>query len=194
MHDLSQFSNGFRLDPIVKGSPQALVVLLHDRGAWATPIKPIAMRWAMAVPTTTFITLDGVEQLEPGSLRIPSTVLDGDTESALIDRATRSLEPVLEDQLRSFRLNADRLVLVGFGYGGTLALHMSVEQGWRCAGVLAFSAKLIRPLPRVVGVAHRVRLIGCAGDAAHSSLRDDVALLTARGVDTRGVLLSGCRA
>ena len=51
--------------------------------------------------------------------------------------------------------------------------------------------RLIRPLPRVVSVAHRVQLIGCAGDAAHSSLREDVALLTARGIDTRGVLLSG---
>jgi hypothetical protein len=43
----------------------------------------------------------------------------------------------------------------------------------------------------MVRVAHKVRLIACLGDAAHSSLRDDVALLTARGIDTRGVLLSG---
>src|SRR6202030_4010568 len=99
---------------------------------------------------------------------------------------TRNLEPVLEGQLRAFRLNADRLVLVGFGNGGTIALFMSVHQGWRCAGVLAFAAKMIRPLPRVVRVAHKVRLIECARDAAHSNLRDDVALLTARGIDTRG--------
>jgi pimeloyl-ACP methyl ester carboxylesterase len=165
--------------------------MLHDRGASATPLKPIATRWATAVPTTAFIALDAIGQLQPGSLHLTNTTLDGETELALIDRATRNLKPALEDQLRAFRLHADRLVFVGFGYGGTLALHMSVHQGWRCAGVLAFSAKLIRPLPRVVSVAHKVRLIGCAGDAAHSSLREDVALLTAREIDTRGVLLSG---
>jgi predicted esterase len=185
----SQFSNGFRLDPIVKGSPQALVALLHDRGASATSLKPVAMRWAMAVPTTAFIALDGIEQLEPDSLRFPNPVLN--TELALIESATRSLEPVLADQLRSFRLNADRLVFAGFGYGGTLALHSSLHQGWRCGGVLAFAAKLIRPLPRIVSVAHKVRLIGCAGSEGHNSLRDDVTLLTARGIDTRGVVLGG---
>jgi hypothetical protein len=46
-------------------------------------------------------------------------------------------------------------------------------------------------VPRIVRVAHKVRLIACVGDEAHSSLRDDVALLTARGIDTRGVVLSG---
>jgi hypothetical protein len=81
---------------------------------------------------------------------------------------------------------------VGFGYGATLALYMLVRhQGWRYAGVLAFGAKLIRPVPRIVRGAHKVRLIACLGDNAHSSLRDEVALLTARGIDTRGVVLSG---
>jgi hypothetical protein len=37
-----KFSNGFHLDAISKGSPQALVVMLHDRGTSATPLEPVA--------------------------------------------------------------------------------------------------------------------------------------------------------
>src|ERR1700674_1570988 len=110
----SQLSRVFRLDPIAKGSRHALVVMLHDRGASAMPLESIATRWATAVPTTAFIALDAIGQLEPGSLHLTNAFLDSDTELALIDRATRNLEPVLEDQLRAFRLHADRLVFVGF--------------------------------------------------------------------------------
>jgi predicted esterase len=187
-----QFSPVFRLDPIATGSPQALVVMLHNRGASAPPLYPVATRWATSVPTTAFVALDGIEQLEPASSDHPEhAMIDGDSELPQIDRAARNLEPALESQLRSLRLNASRLVLVGFGYGGTVALHMVLHQGWNCAGVLAFAAKLMRPLPRGVRVSHKVRLIGRGGDVCHSSLREDVALLTARGIDTRGVLLSG---
>ena len=188
----TQFSQGLHLDPIASGSPEALVVMLADRGSSAAPLKPVATRWARTVPTTVFIALDGIEQLEPVSFDHPEHArLDGHAEFTLIDPAARNLESDLERQLRSLRLNPSRLVLVGFGFGGTLALHMVLHQGWSCAGVLTFAAKLIRPLPRVVGTVNKVRLIGCVGDVGHSSMRDDVTLLTQRGIDTRGVLLSG---
>jgi predicted esterase len=223
-----QFSHGFRLDPVAKGSPEAVVVLLRDVGDSAAEVTPVAARWATTVPTTAFIVLDGITQLDPLSCGLPPhTMLDLDAcvEPTVLDRATRHLEPLLENQLRSCQLDASRLVLVGFGYGGTLALHLLLRQGWSCAGVLAFAAKLTRPLPRILRVDYKVRLIefvgefpdkpavlpvyncasprlvgmpptgalSCVGDRHidHSSLRDDVALLTARGIDTRGVLLAG---
>jgi predicted esterase len=182
-----RFSHGFRLDPIAGGSPEALVVLLHDVGAGAATLAPVAARWAAAVPTTTFIALDGTQQLHPYPLE------HGASAAALLDRATQLLAPLLERQLRSRRLEADRLVLVGFGLGGTLALHMALHGAQSCAGVLAFAAKLVRPPPRILRVDHKVRLIAYGGDSdgGHGTLRDVVAALTARGVDTRGVVLAG---
>jgi predicted esterase len=188
-----QFSHGLRLDPIAKGSPEALVILLHDLGASAATLTPIAARWATSVPTTAFIALDGIEQLDPSSSGLPPHTIDPSAEPTVLDRAARHLEPLLEHQLGSCRLDASRLVLVGFGHGGTLALHVLLRQGWSCAGVLAFAAKLTRPLPRILRVGYKVRLMECVGDGhvGHSSLRDVVALLTARGIDTRGVSLAG---
>jgi phospholipase/carboxylesterase len=181
-----EFSRGFRFDPFDKRGPEALVVLLHDLGTGATRLIPIAGRWAPSVSTTAFVALNGIEQPHP-----PSQY--GSTEPAILDRAARQLEPVLEQQLRERRLDQSRLVLTGFGYGGTLALHMLLRRGWNCAGVLAFGAKLPRPLPRDLRVDRKVRLIECVSDRhlGRARLRDSVASLTTRGIDARGVLLVG---
>jgi hypothetical protein len=183
-----QFPEGLRLDPVAKRSPEALVVILPDVGASAAALAPIAARWASAVPTTAFMALEVLEIDGPSG--DPPDIA---TEPVALDRAARRLEPLLERQLDFCRLDASRLVLVGFGHGGTLALHMVLHQGWSCAGVLAFTARLVRPLPRLLRIGRKVRLIECVppGPATRSSLRHVVALLTARGIDARGVLLGG---
>lgn len=190
-----QYSKGLSLSPIVRGWPEALVVLLHHVGDSATTLTPFAARWATTVSTTAFLVLDGMEQLDPPARGLsPRPMVDRGAvaEPKELDRAARQLVPLLEQQLRSRRLDASRLVLVGFGYGGTLTLHLLLRRAWSCAGVLAFAAKLTGPLPRIFRVDHKVRLIGCAedGDGAQST-GDVVALLTARGIDTRGVVLPG---
>jgi hypothetical protein len=175
----TRFPNGLRLNPLAQGSPEALVVLLHDVGASAASLTPIAARWAATVPTTAFIALDGITR-------------SGLSLQASVDREARALEPVIQHQLLSSRLDVSRLVLVGFGYGGTLALHMFLRQDWSRAGVLTFSAKLMRPLPRILSVSHKVRLVEDERHRhnGHGSLRDVVGLLSARGIDARGVLLA----
>src|SRR5882672_3273776 len=183
-----QFPHGLRLNPIAMGSPEVLVVLLHDFGESAATLTPIAARWATTVPTTAFTALDGIERLDPTSGGLPRHTI-ASADPTVLDRAARHLVPLLEQQLRACRLDASRLVLAGFGYGGTLALHMLLHQGWHCAGVLAFAARLTRPLPRILRVDRKVRLIECVDDpqVRHGSLRDAVALLAARGIDARGV-------
>jgi predicted esterase len=192
----TQLSHGFWPDPIAEESPEALVVLLHDLGASAAALTPISVRWAPTVPTTAFIALDGIEQVDSPSRDLPPHTmldLDDNAEPTVLDRATRHLERLLEQKLRSCRLDASRLVLVGFGYGGTLALHLLLRHGWSCAGVLAIASKLVRPLPRILRVDQKIRLIEFAADDhdGNRSLRDVLALLTGRGIDARGVLLAG---
>jgi predicted esterase len=137
------------------------------------------------MPRSVFVALDGIEQLEPPSY--------GSTEPIVLDRAARNLKPLVHQQLRTFRLDASRFVLAGFGYGGTLALHMALRLGLSCAGVVAFGAKLMHPLPRILRVDNKVRLIESAEDhhIGHRRLRDGAAALAARGVDTQEVVLVG---
>jgi phospholipase/carboxylesterase len=191
-----RFSHGFRLNPIAEGSPEALVVMLHDFGASAPVLTSMVARWAAAVPTTSFILLDGVEQLgllSRGLAPHMNSYRDSGTEPTRLNRAARRLEAVFDEQLCSHGFDTGRVVLVGVGLGGTVALHMVLNHGWGCAGVLAFVAKPTGPLPRLLRIDSKVRLIKCLGDGHldHTSLHDVVASLSARGVDTRGVLLGG---
>jgi pimeloyl-ACP methyl ester carboxylesterase len=181
-------SHGLRLEPILTGSPAALVVLQSDRDASAASLAPIAARWAMSVPTTAFLALETIEP--PDVCPDAAAQLE---DPAMLERSAERLASLLKQQLRIYRLDASRVVLVGFGSGGTLALHLTLRQGWRCAGVLAFAGKLARPLPRLISIGHKVRLIGRLedDDGAEGSLRETVALLCARGIDARGVLLTG---
>lgn len=181
-----QFSHAVRRDPLAGGTAEALVVLLHDFGASAEALAARTRIWATAAPTTAFVAVAGHERTEEST--------DGaERETRRLADAKRELLPLLDRQLRSYRLTADRAVLVGIGYGGTLALHMALNRGWICAGVLAYGAKLIRPLPRIMTSDTKVRLIECLDDhsVGYASVRDLVLLLTARGIDIRGVLLAG---
>jgi phospholipase/carboxylesterase len=191
-----RISHGLRLDPIAGGSAEALVVLLHDRGQSAVTLTPVAARWAATVPMTAFVALDGLEQLDPPDDGFRwHTILDvdGGALPVVLDRAARHLEPLLEQQMHFWRLDAARVVLVGFGQGGTVALHLLLRCGWSCAGALAFSATPMRPLPRIIRVDGKVRLIESLEnrDIDHAGLRDAVTSLVVRGVDARGVVLAG---
>jgi phospholipase/carboxylesterase len=191
-----RFSDGFRLDPIVEGLPEALVVLLHDFGASASALIPIAERWAAMVPTTSFVALDGIEQPDrPSSGLSPHAAPGPDVGdgAAVLDRAAPRLELLLDQQLRAYQLRPGRLVLAGFGYGGTLALHMLLRRGLHCAGILAFAAKPMPPLSQNFNADCKVRLIHSMKDhhLGGSSIGEAVALLVACGIDARGVLLAG---
>src|SRR5882757_9070150 len=59
------FSPGFQLNPVAKGSPKALVLLLRDAGTAIETVASVAARWAASVPAAAFVALDGIRQIEP---------------------------------------------------------------------------------------------------------------------------------
>jgi predicted esterase len=185
-----KMSRGHWLDPIAGGPPEAVAVLLHDHEQSTDALLAVAERWAVTVPTTSFVVLDNLEQIDPppcvGRWRAMLDLESG-AEPLVLDRVARHLEPLLAP------LDADRLVLVGFHHGGTVALHLALRHGWSCAGVLAFSPRLARPLPRTMRIDAKIRLVESVENrhVGHADLRDAVASLAARGVDVRGVLLAG---
>jgi hypothetical protein len=61
----TQFFYGFRLDPITKGSPGALVIPRHDLGARAATLTPVAVPRAKTVPTTGLLAHNGTKQFNP---------------------------------------------------------------------------------------------------------------------------------
>ncbi len=161
-----RYSDGLLLDPIIEGPPEALVVLLHDSGDVAKTLSPVAAEWAMAIPRTAIMVPEGAEQHDPPPTEAHSQtkMSSGDHDTAELDCAARRLEPLIARQLHACRLDASRAILAGFGYGGTLALHIGLRRSPNYAGILAFAGKPGGTL---------------------------VTSLVGHGIDARGVLLAG---
>jgi len=174
----AQFSQGFRLNPVAKGSPKALVALLRHPGTSIETVASVAARWALSVPAAAFIGFEDIERADQASDAVRQTIVDpgSGAEPELLDGAARSLAPLVTQELRARRLDASHLVLVGFGSGGTLALHLVLRQGWSCAGVLAFAPTPTDPPPRTVRRNHKIRLIDSVSNSsgAHAGARDVV--------------------
>jgi predicted esterase len=186
----TRFSHGHRLAPIAGGPAKATAVLLHDFDGSTETLLAVAGRWATTVPATAFVAFDSIQRLDPpacGRRWHAMLDLDAGAEPIVLERTARHLEPLLAE------LDTSRLVLVGFRQGGTVALHLVLNHGRSCAGILAYSPRLTQPLPRMIRVDAKIRLIESVESrhVGHADLRDAVAALAARGIDARGVLLAG---
>jgi phospholipase/carboxylesterase len=192
--DWTRFSRGHRLDPIAGGPPDAVVVLLHDMGQSTATLRAVVARWAAAVPTTAFVAFDGIELRDPPPRDDePPGKPDPDPEPRVLDRIARDLAPLIAEEQRFWEIGARRLVLVGFHRGGTVALHLALDHGCSCAGVLAFSPGLSPAACPSIRTDAKIRLIeSCeTNDVDHAGLRDAVASLAAHGIDARGAVLNG---
>lgn len=173
-----QFSQGLWQAPSAEQSPKVLAALLHDLGDSVTNLTPAVARWAPNMAATAFISPAAHDTMvgeKPGQ----------------IEHLARQTMPQLARQLRFYHLDASRLVLIGFGYGGRLALQLLLQS--RCAGALTFAAQLTRPLPRAGEINGKVRLVEYAGAdrSGYSSMRNVMSSLVTHGVDARGVVLGG---
>ena len=175
----TQYSQDMIVGPAAEGAPEVLAVLLHDRGVSRQTARSVAARWAAAVPTTAFLIPACSD--EDGHGTAP--------DAALLDAEARRLMPLIVRYLRAYRLDPSRLVLIGCGLGGTLALHLGLRRGLAEAGLLAFAATLtdaLWPAGRTTG---KVRIIACAEaqEAARTRLGAFMDELIGRSVDVRGV-------
>ena len=169
------------LDPVAQGAPEVLAILLHDKCLSAETARAVAVRWAKAVPTTAFLIVES-----------PATVPDGADDAAALDRVARLLLPVIGRHLRAFRLGLNRLVLIGCGEGGTLALHFGLRDGFWQAGVLAIAPRLNSDLARTGRTSGKIRIIAYTEDRepGDSTLGEFMGFLIGRSIDVRGAVMT----
>jgi len=172
--------------PAAEGVPNVLAVLLHDRLVSRQTARAVASRWAATVPTTAFLIPACCDRVGRGSL--PGTAVPL---AAVLDAEARRLTPLIVRYLHAYRLDPSRLVLIGCGLGGTLALHLGLRRGLVEAGVLAFAATLTNALWPAGVTTGKVRIITCADEqeVARPRLGAFMDELISRGVDVRGVAM-----
>lgn len=157
--------DGPRREP--RATPSALVVLLHGYGANGDDLIALADGWRRFLPQAVFVAPNGPQTIPgmPGALQwFPLTMRDPSEYWRGVVSAQPGLDRFLDAELARYRLDARRLVLVGFSQGTMLALHVGLRRPGSPACVVGYSGLLAGP-EHLPGIAARPPVLLIHGEA-----------------------------
>jgi phospholipase/carboxylesterase len=125
--------------------PREVIVFLHGLGSNGAIIDPLRSRLQSSFPRALIAAPDAPEPnpLGPDARQWwAHTDFKPRSLAAGVKRAAPALNRFLDTVLAATALGDDRLVLVGFSQGATLALHAGLTRRKRVGAVLAYSGVL----------------------------------------------------
>jgi phospholipase/carboxylesterase len=134
------------MPPAAGGKPNALVVLAHGYGSNGEDLIGLAPFWAKALPHAQFVSPNAPEPLPgmPGAYQWWG-MGQRDPGGAGLQRAAKSFNTFLDEELYRYGLDESRLALAGFSQGTMMALHVGLRRQRPLAGILGFSGMMMNP-------------------------------------------------
>lgn len=137
--------------------PKYLVIFLHGYGANGENLINLSHEFCYALPDAHYISPNAIEPWEGGFPHSYQwfTLRKGDDRYGLFDvtqgikNANQILAKFVREQLTRFNLTPEKLFLVGFSQGATMAMYQGFISSKKPAGVISFSGKVI--LPKMLG-------------------------------------------
>jgi phospholipase/carboxylesterase len=138
--------NGPRLAPFSKSTPRQLVILAHGYGSNGDDLIGLASMWHRSLPDAAFVAPNapfpcmgaGFQWWGLSSLS-PADMLAG------VKMAAPIFNAFIDEELASYGLADDDLLLVGFSQGTMLSLHVAPRRARPVAGIVGFSGMLVAP-------------------------------------------------
>jgi phospholipase/carboxylesterase len=138
-------------------NPKYLVIFLHGYGANGENLLDLYHEFKRVLHDAHFISPNAIQPWEGG---FPDAYqwfsLYGGTErKALaqiahdIQNSNKILQSFIEEQLARFKLDYDKLFLVGFSQGAMMAIYQGFIMPKKPAGIISFSGRIV--LPEMVG-------------------------------------------
>jgi len=144
---MSNSLDGPRLEP--RGRPaSALVVLLHGYGANGDDLIALGESWRGMLPDAAFVAPNApqaIPGMHGGLQWFPLTMRDPGERWRGAVAARPELDRFLDAELARYRLDARRLVLVGFSQGTMMALHVGLRRAAAPAAIVGYSGLLAGP-------------------------------------------------
>ena len=138
--------DGPRIEP--RGTPNALVVLLHGYGANGDDLIALGDAWRSRLPDVVFVAPNAPEEIPGmhGGLQwFPLTMRDPGEYGRGVAAVQPVLDRFLDAELGRYRISPDRLVLAGFSQGCMIALHAGLRRPTAPAAVVGLSGLLAGP-------------------------------------------------
>ena len=138
--------SGPELEPISGGKAKQLVLLLHGLGADGNDLIGLAPEFSDVLPDAHFIAPNAPFQCDMSPYgyqwfslldRNPKIVLEGVKEAAPI------LNKFIDESLKRFGLDDNKLALIGFSQGTMMSLYVAPRRSKACAGVVGYSGALV---------------------------------------------------
>lgn len=145
---------------------RALVVLLHGVGARGSDVAALGRLWADLLPDADFVAPDAPFAFDQGPGRQWFS-LDGITEASRPARVLAA-RPAFDAMLTDLAAGRDmeRLALVGFSQGATMALDAVASGRWPVVACVAFSGRFSVPEPHAPSDRTRLFLVHGTEDRA----------------------------
>jgi phospholipase/carboxylesterase len=140
--------DGPRIPPASGRPATSLVVFLHGYGANGDDLIGIGREWALALPSTAFVSPNAPEPC-PGAPMgrqwFALTMQDASELPRGVARARPALDTFLDAELARHSLSEGACALVGFSQGTMMALHAGPQRKECLAGILGYSGLLADP-------------------------------------------------
>lgn len=196
--------------PPIKGPAKILVVLCHGYGGTGAQMARLAPALQRYLPTAAFVSPDGPFRTLTGHCWFRVNLLRmGDRQQFMRGaiQAGPTQNAFFDAELARLKLEANRLILVGFSQGAITTLNTGLRRSVPPAALVAFAGAMVVPegLPKSRGTP--VMLIQGAEDQQFRDGRAEIALKTLKAagaaatshtlpglghsIDDRGIRLAG---
>ncbi|KAB0677746.1 alpha/beta hydrolase [Aureimonas leprariae] len=178
--------------------PDSLVVLLHGVGASGADLMPLGRIWARTLPDADFDAPDAPEPFDGGGPIRQWFSLEGVTPAnrpARVAAARPAFDALVAGivERHGFAGRLDRVAIVGFSQGATMALDAAMRGRWPVAAAVALSGRFASPEPLAPSPKTGFLIVHGAADPVVPATEGEHAAtaLRARGLAVRHHVLPG---
>jgi phospholipase/carboxylesterase len=128
-----------------------MVIFLHGYGSNGDDLISIGREWAPALPDAVFLSPhapDVCQMWSAGYQWFPIRAADGIVTKELertvaIQKPAAILNAYIDEQLKQWHVDENRLAVVGFSQGAMMAMYVMPRRKKACAAVIGYSGMLL---------------------------------------------------
>lgn len=140
---LTKITNGSSLQPLSKGSPKQIILLLHGYGSSGADLIALAPHWQQALPDTLFLAPHAPHRCAGAGYQWWG--LNSFTPQALATGAASAapaIDAFIDRKLDQYGLADSDLAIVGFSQGTMMALQVGLRRQREVAAIVGYSGML----------------------------------------------------
>ena len=134
------------LPPISASAPRRLLVFLHAAGSSPDLLAPAAIAFQLKFPGATAAILHGLRDSAAGEQRLDWFDPAGPDRTARADAAADTVALRVDALQKASGVSSRDTALIGFSQGASVALEIARRHPEAASIVLAYAARLVRPM------------------------------------------------